>query len=262
MSQDVSNSSQPRFPLLVTGNYTTWSGNAKAWFMRQGLWGIVSGRTKKPVQTSTTPLTATESAAITTWEDKAEKAAGELYLLVSDEQKVHFAGISDDPCAMWKKLESIHLQKRPGARFNAYEALFSIKKAPDESLTALMTRVDTVMQQIQNLRPDSFTLSEMDKELVCMVLIRALPEEYSSFASSLQLLDKFEKEKIQEAFVAEELLRNRPNNPDTLNNSNNTTGLAATALQAATPLWPATLAVSRVISRPTVFAIALLKRVT
>ena len=47
---------------------------------------------------------------------------------------------------MWKKLESIHLQKRPGARFNAYDALFSIKKAPDESLTALMTRVDTVMQ--------------------------------------------------------------------------------------------------------------------
>ena len=45
-----------------------------------------------------------------------------------------------------------------------------------------------------------------------MTLIRALPEEYSSFASSLQLLDKFEKEKLQEAFVAEELLRKRGDN--------------------------------------------------
>ena len=129
--------------------------------------------------------------------------------MVSQEQKVHLSGISDDPHAMWVKLESVHLQKRPGARFNAYEALFDIRKASDESLTSLMTRVDTAMEQIQNLRPDAFSLSDMDKELVCMTLIRALPEEYSSFASSLQLLDKFEKEKLQEAFVAEELLRKR-----------------------------------------------------
>ena len=87
---------------------------------------------------------------------------------------------------MWVKLESVHLQKRPGARFNAYDALFSIKKLPDESLQALMTRVDTAMEQIQNLRPDSFTLEEMDKELVCMAMIRSLPGEYSSFASSLR----------------------------------------------------------------------------
>ena len=79
---------------------------------------------------------------------------------------------------MWKKLESVHLQKRPGARFNAYEALFDIRKASDESLMSLMTRVDTAMEQIQNLRPDAFSLSDMDKELVCMTLIRALPEEY------------------------------------------------------------------------------------
>ena len=202
--------------------------------MRQGLWGIVSGRTKKPVQTSTTPLTATESAAITTWEDKAEKAARELYLLVSDEQKVHFAGISDDPCAMWKKLESIHLQKRPGARFNAYDVLFSIRKASDESLTALMTRVDAAMQKIQNLRSDGFTLDQMDRELVCMVLIKALPEEYASFASSLQLLDKFNKEKIQEAFVAEELLRSRNAEATALSSTPSSSALAAGQPQSGT----------------------------
>lgn len=111
--------------------------------------------------------------------------------------------------AMWKTLDSVHLQKRPGARFNAYDTLFGIRKSPDESLSSLMTRVDASMEQIQNLRPESFTLSDMDKELVCMTLIRALPEEYSSFASSLQLLDKFEKGKLHEAFVAEEQLRNR-----------------------------------------------------
>ena len=99
--------------------------------------------------------------------------------------------------------------RRVSSTHLTYEALFNIRNASDESLTFLMTRVDTAMEQIQNLRPDAFTLSDMDKELVCMTLIRALPEEYSSFASSLQLLDKFEKEKLQEAFVAEELLRKR-----------------------------------------------------
>ena len=48
-----------------------------------------------------------------------------------------------------------------------------------------------------------------------MTLLRALPDEYSSFASSLQMLDELEQAKIQEAFVAEELLRNCSDNRDT-----------------------------------------------
>ena len=47
-----------------------------------------------------------------------------------------------------------------------------------------------------------------------MAMIRSLPPEYSSFASSLQLLDKFEKTKLQEAFVAEEILRSRSSAQD------------------------------------------------
>ena len=108
MSLDTSHSSStPHFPLLALGNYGSWVGNAKAWFMRQGLWGIVSGRSKRPVPADSKALTAAETEGIEAWDDKAEKAAGELYL--------------DDPCKMWKKLESIHLQKCPGARFNAYD---------------------------------------------------------------------------------------------------------------------------------------------
>ena len=142
---------------------------------------------------------------------------------------MHLAGITDDAAAMWTKLESIHLQKRPGAHFNAYDALFSIRKMPDESLTSLMTRVDTAMEKIKNLRPKDFAIDEMDNELVCMTLIRALPEEYSSFASSLQLMDKFSKEKLQEAFVAEEL---RTHHQDSLTS---TSASLAAALAAGSP---------------------------
>ena len=40
------------------------------------------------------------AAEIASFEKKAEKVARELYLLVSQEQKVHFVGISDDPYKM------------------------------------------------------------------------------------------------------------------------------------------------------------------
>ena len=64
----------------------------------------------------------------------------------------------------------------PGARFNAYDTLFSILKLPDESLQALMARVDKAMQEIKELRDAEFTLDKMDNELVCMTLLRALPD--------------------------------------------------------------------------------------
>ena len=51
--------------------------------------------------------------------DKALRAVGEIYLSLSDDQKTHVEDISDDPVAIWTKLETVHLQKKPGMRFNA-----------------------------------------------------------------------------------------------------------------------------------------------
>lgn len=61
--------------------------------MRQGLWGVVSGKVPKPGILDPKASTTAELENISSWDAKAEKAAGELYLLVSQEQKVHFAGI-------------------------------------------------------------------------------------------------------------------------------------------------------------------------
>ncbi|KAI0337547.1 hypothetical protein BDW22DRAFT_1339513, partial [Trametopsis cervina] len=139
------------------------------------------------------------------WRDRALRAAGELYLAITDEQKTHLDGIEDDPVEIWK-LESVH-QKVPGARFNAWESFFSIQMGSEDTLSALMTRIDAAMVQIKNLRPKDFSIKDLDEELVCMTMIRALPAEYQSFASSLQLLDQMSKVKLQAAFINEEQLR-------------------------------------------------------
>ena len=57
------------------------------------------------------------------------------------------------------------------------------------------------MQEIKELRDAEFTLDKMDNKLVCMTLLRAPPDKYSSYASSLKMMDKLEKAEIQRAFV-------------------------------------------------------------
>jgi len=53
-------------------------------------------------------------------------------------QRVHFRGIKDDPLKMWDALKEVHMQKRPGTRFNAYDDLFLIRKREEEDRQPLI----------------------------------------------------------------------------------------------------------------------------
>ena len=107
---------------------------------------------------------------------------------------------------MQNSLCSIYLQRRPGTRFNAYDDLFNIRKAEDESLQSLINRVEDKMKNIKDLRPNGFDLQSLDEELASMTLIRALPaQEYSSFTLSLLLKDKLDKAAVHQAFVTEDI---------------------------------------------------------
>ena len=125
--------------------------------MRNGLWRLVSKKETK--------LPASKADELEKWEMKAEKAAGEIYLLVENDQRVHFRGHEENPIKMWELLEAAHLSKKPGARFNAYDELFNIRKQDDETLVDLGVRIEKVMQTIQNLRQANFTITKLDAEL-------------------------------------------------------------------------------------------------
>src|ERR1700760_4095362 len=83
----MSDSSSPKFIALNNSNYNTWSGNMQAWLMKTGLWRLVSGVDKRP----------SEAAELSKWLDKAEKASGEIYLCLGEDQKVHVKKHLDDP---------------------------------------------------------------------------------------------------------------------------------------------------------------------
>ena len=203
----MSSSSTPTFTKLNSVNYSAWAGEMSAWLKTAGVWRIVQGKSTAPSTSS--PPTAEQSKLLEDWEIKSDKAAGWLFMMVEPDQRVHFNGISDDPVAMWKALETVHLQKKPGTRFNAYDDLFSIRMEENESLQTLLNRVDTAVNKIRELRPSDFTLDKLDEELASMACIRALGDDYSAFISSLLLKDNLDKATIHQAFVTEETQRKR-----------------------------------------------------
>src|SRR3984957_11908513 len=122
----------------------------------------------KPVPSNPSNLTAKELDKLANWKHKARKASGEISLAIEYYQKVYVKDVKGDPTAMWVKLGSVHVQKRPGARFNAYDSLFSIRKNDDETLPALMAHADKALQDIKSLRSSNFTLNQLDNELECI----------------------------------------------------------------------------------------------
>lgn len=178
----------------------------EAWLRSVKLWSLVSGDLERPVFPPDT-ITYEQKRWIIDWDGDKDRAAGIIMLMLEQDQKVHVKDKKADPIAMWKKLESVHEAKRPGSRFNALDDFFSIRKLPEETLPALVNRIEAAMQKYKNLRPADFTIDQMDDELNSMAMVRSLPEEYSTFASTLLLLDKLDKSVLQQAFHTEETQR-------------------------------------------------------
>jgi len=184
---------------LTSTNYATWKGEMKAYLRVKGLWLLVNG---------TETRHATDSDAQAKWDVKADNTAGELYLACSVEQRMHIDAVQDTPVQIWTTLASIHLQQRPGARFNAWDDFFSIWKQLDESLSTLIAWIEDGMSKIKELRPmdpkNPYTINDLDAELICMTVVCSLGEEYTHFVSSLMPLKSLDKGELKAAFLAEE----------------------------------------------------------
>ena len=117
----------------------------KAFLHTKRLWTIVSGAEKRPDDS--------EADLQAKWDVRADKAAGQLYLSLSAEQRTHLDAVQDDPAQIWSTLESIHLQQRPAAQFNAWDDFFSIRKKQDKSLTSLIARIEDSMSKSSSSAP-------------------------------------------------------------------------------------------------------------
>ena len=152
----------PDFPKLSDSNYKEWKTNMKSSLQALGVWRVVTGERSRP---------GPESGDLDKFLQDFDKAAGWLKMRVETSQMAHFEGFEDDPKEIWDRLGAAHVSKKPALRFNAYAELFSITKETEETLTGLMERIESAMQAIRSLRPDSFTVAELDDELQAMAMI-------------------------------------------------------------------------------------------
>ncbi|KAG5726796.1 hypothetical protein E4T56_gene558 [Termitomyces sp. T112] len=117
---------------------------------------------------------------------------------------------------MWQKLKEIHSKSAPNTRFNSLSSLFNIRLRDDESLVDLGTCIEGTMQHIQALHPPTiigpsrltssgYTLQMLNNKLLTMAMLCTLPHDnYTSFISSVLLLNSLTKDNILEAFQIEE----------------------------------------------------------
>ncbi|KZT17967.1 hypothetical protein NEOLEDRAFT_1199958, partial [Neolentinus lepideus HHB14362 ss-1] len=195
------------FPALGECNYGSWADDMEAYLKTLDLWDVTDDPTAAPLPEDATNPTAEERKEVRDWEKRKGQASGQIWLAVEDGQKVHVKEVKSDPAKMWLKLKEVHVQQKPGTRFNAYDVLLGLRKLEGESLASLMARADKAMQDIRALHPKDFTIDSLDNDLTSMALIRALLAEYNNFVSSLLLLDSLNLSKLQSAFQNEESQR-------------------------------------------------------
>lgn len=91
-------------------NNSNYVGEVSAYFCSQHLLKLVKGLELQPTEPST--ITSAYTAQVKAWEDKEEEAAGIIFLVVEQDQRIHLTGIEDDPVQMWKKLEDVHMVRQ------------------------------------------------------------------------------------------------------------------------------------------------------
>lgn len=190
---------KPSFPPLDTANWASWVGDARSFLQVHGVWTLVKGVRVRP--------DPSESKELREWLEDEQSAAGLIFQNLSSSMRAAVKGMEEDPVVMWRKLESIHVLKRPATRFNAYQNLLTITKRPDESLADVVLRVEHALIEVQDLRSSAYDIAQLDDDLATMALIHALPDADQGFVSSLILLPQLDRATVTEAFRAEDTQR-------------------------------------------------------
>jgi hypothetical protein len=160
---------------------------------------------------------------LSTYRERKEKATGNILAHLSRSQQTHVKDKGSDAKGIWDALKLVHVQQVPGMRFSAYNKLFSVTKAADESLPAVASRIEDTLACIKELRPTvvklatgtrHYGLNDLGNELVLMAMLRALPlEEFSDFTSSLIRQKDLTRGDVEAAFQVKQTKRDAHRGP-------------------------------------------------
>jgi hypothetical protein len=87
--------------------------------------------------------------ALQVWEEKEEKASGDIMAHLSRSQRIHEMPYMGKAKLMWEALIDVHVQRLPGTRFSVYNTLFSLVKGADESLPGVAARIEDACSRVR-----------------------------------------------------------------------------------------------------------------
>ena len=104
------NASARSFDKLVIGNWPSFQRNMSAALRSRGVWGIVTGKRTRPAD----PVSGADNFAAQQerqeeFDIDAEKAAGDIMLMLSPDEQSFAQDYADDPKKLWDAREKRHV---------------------------------------------------------------------------------------------------------------------------------------------------------
>jgi hypothetical protein len=99
-------------------------------------------------------------------------------------------------------------------RFGLYNKLLTVMLQPDKLLQNIASCVSETLACVQELRPESFTIVQLDKELAIMAMLHAFPcNVYSNFALSLMRHKTLTHADLEATFQVKQIKYNAQDGP-------------------------------------------------
>ena len=152
-------------------NCPTWKVQCKMALMKDSLWGIVSG---------TETLAHGASADVRNKFNARKDRALAVIVLAVDPSLLYLIGNSDDPAAVWKKLEEQFQRKTWSNKLQLRRQLFSLKLKDGESVHR---HIKTMTEIFEALAVIGDAVSEEDR---VVYLLASLPPTYEMLVTALE----------------------------------------------------------------------------
>src|SRR5271168_5271685 len=182
------------FEKLNDGNYATWAFDVKYQFLKEKLWGLVSGTEVAPSppvqavgQSGTTETSQADNAAaqaayqtaLSEWNDKVNAAYLILVTTILGRLQAPVRQATS-PADAWNRLRDLYAPSGLQRRFALFRQLYSLKKEPSISMQQHEIAYDAI---IEDLARAGKILTPED---LAITYLNTLPGTYSSLIQSME----------------------------------------------------------------------------